>query len=331
MTGRISRRVFVRDLAILIGSAGMPVKAFPQQPALPRRVGVLLVGHSPESKNAQQFRQGLLDAGYSEGHDVVIDWRSADGDYARIPALAADLVNSKVDVIVADSTLAAQAVKRASSTIPIVMALIADPVGSGLVTNLAHPGGNVTGLSMMHTDLTAKRLQLLKEAIPGLRRVAVLWNPDTPPHTQAIRELKATAPSLSLEVTFVGARTLEEIGQAFSAFSQAHAQALYVIEDPFFFIHRTMLLKLALKARLPVSGGMQFADAGGLMSYGTNLGDLFRRAAGYVDKILKGASAADLPIEQPTRFELVVNLKTAKALGLNIPDSLLVQATEVIK
>jgi putative ABC transport system substrate-binding protein len=331
VTRRITRRAFVRDLAILIGSAGMPEKAFPQQPASPRRVGVLLVGHSPESKNAQQFRQGLLDAGYSEGRDVVIDWRSADGDYARIPALAVDLVNRKVDVIVADSTLAAQSVKRASSTIPIVMALVADPVGSGLVTNLAHPGGNVTGLSMMHTDLTAKRLQLLKEAIPGLRRVAVLWNPDTPPHTQAIRELKATAPSLSLEVNFVDARTIEEIGQAFSAVSRAHGQAVYVIEDPFFFIHRTMLLKLASKARLPVSGGMQFADVGGLMSYGTNLGDLFRRSAGYVDKILKGAKPGDLPIEQPTKFDLVVNLKTAKILGITIPQSILVRADEVIR
>ena len=319
-------------LAACLGPFGLASAADAQQPASPRRIGVLLVGFSPESKEAQAFRQGLRDAGYAEGRDVVIEWRSANGDYDRVPELAADLVQRKVDVIVVDSTLATQAVKRATSTIPIVMALVADPVGSGLVASLAHPGGNVTGLSMMMADLSAKRLQLLKEAIPRLTRVAVLWNPDTPYHPKVIEELKAVAPSLSIELSFVSARTPEEIGPAFSAVSRAHAQALYVIEDAFFFTHRTTLLKLASKARLPVIyGERHFADEGGLMSYGPNFGDLFRRSAGYVDKILKGAKPGDLPIEQPTKFELVVNLKTAKALGITIPESILLRADEVIR
>ena len=246
--------------------------------------------------------------------------------------MAADLVQSKVDVIVVDGTLATRAAKRATSTIPIVMALVADPVGSGLVANLAHPGGNVTGLSMMATELSAKRLQLLKETIPRLTRVAVLWNPDTPYHPKVIEDLKAAAPSLAIELNFVGVRTPEQFGPAFSAVSRAHAQALYVIGDPFFLTHRTTLLKLASKARLPVIyAEREFADEGGLMSYGPNLGDEFRRSAGYVDKILKGAKPGDLPIEQPTKFELVVNLKTAQALGITIPESILLQADEVIR
>ncbi len=303
-----------------------------QQPTSPRRVGVLLVLLSPESKEAQAFRQGLLDAGHAEGRDVVIEWRSAGGDYARVPALVADLVQRKVEVIVVISTVAAQAAKRATSAIPIVMAVVADPVESGLVANLAHPGGNVTGLSTMTSELSAKRLQLLKEAVPGVTRVAVLWNPATPFHTKVVEELKAAAPSLSIEVNFVNARTPEEFGPAFSAVSRWHAQALYVIDDPFFITHRTTLLEQAAKARLPViSGEKPFAEAGGLMSYGANFGDLFHRSAGYVDKILKGAKPGDLPIERPTKFELVVNLKTAKALGIKIPQSILLQADEVIK
>ena len=313
MIRRLSRRAFVSSLAALAASPAIvfkPQSAYAQQPASPRRIGVLLVGFSPESKEAQAFRQGLLDAGYAEGRDVVIEWRSANGDYARVPELAADLVQRKVDVIVVESTPAAQAVKRATSTIPIVMAVVADPVGSGLVANLAHPGGNVTGLSNMMAELSAKRLQLLKEAIPRVTRVAVLWNPDTPFHTKVIEDLKAAAPSLSIELNFVGARTPEEFGPAFSAVSRAHAQALYVIDDPFFFTHRTTLLKLASKARLPaIYGVRQYVDEGGLMSYGANFEDQVRRSAGYVDKILKGAKPGDLPIEQPTKFELVVNLK----------------------
>ena len=321
------------SLAALAASPAIvfkPQSAYAQQPASPRRIGVLFGALSPESKEAQAFRQGLLDAGYSEGRDVVIEWRTASGDYARLPELAADLVRSKVEVIVVQSTPAAQAAKRATSTIPIVMATVADPVGSGLVASLAHPGGNVTGLSTMVVELSAKRLQLLKEALPRVARVAVLWNPATPYH--AVEDLKAAAPSLSIELNFVAARTPVEFGPAFSAVSRAHAQALYVIDDAFFVNRRAMLVKLASKARLPAIYGFRlYVDEGGLMSYGSNYADHLRRSAGYVDKILKGTKPGDLPIEQPTKFELVVNLKTAKMLGITIPQSILLRADEVIK
>jgi putative tryptophan/tyrosine transport system substrate-binding protein len=315
-----------------LGPFGLASAADAQQPASPRRIGVLLGGLSPESKEAQAFRQGLLDAGYSEGRDVVIEWRTAGGDYARLPELAADLVQRKVDVIVVQSTLAGLAVKRATSTIPIVMATVADPIGSGLVANLAHPGGNVTGLSTMVVELSAKRLQLLKEALPRVVRVAVLGNPATPYHSKAVEDLKAVSSSLSIELNFVAARTPEEFGPAFSAVSRARAQALYVIDDAFFVSRRAMLVKLASKARLPAIYGFRlYVDEGGLISYGANYADLLRRSAGFVDKILKGAKPGDLPIEQPTKFELVVNLKTAKALGITIPKSILLQADEVIR
>ena len=308
-----------------------PQSAYAQQPASPRRIGVLLVAVSSESPLAQQFRQGLLEAGYVEGRDLVIEWRSAN-DFAGVPELAADLVRREVDVIVVETTPAAQAVKRATSTIPIVMALVADPVGSGLVASLSHPGGNVTGLSMMLADLTAKRLQVLKEAVPRTTRVAVLWTPAMPWHPKAITELKAAAPSLAVELRFVSARSPEEFSLAFSAVGQARAQALYVLDAPLFFAHRTTLLNLVSKARLPaIYSERRWSDEGGLISYGTNYFDLFRRAAGYVDKILKGAKPGDLPIEQPTKFELVVNLKAAKALGITIPESILLQADELIR
>jgi putative ABC transport system substrate-binding protein len=335
MIQRLSRRAFVSSLAALAASPAMvfkPQSTCAQQPASPRRIGVLLGGFLPESKEAQAFREGLRDAGYAEGRDVVIEWRHANGDYNRLPELVDDLVQRKVDVIVVESTVAAQAVKRATSTIPIVLAVVADPVGSGLVTNLAHPGGNVTGLSLMIAELSAKRLQLLKEAIPRVARVAVLWNPDTSFHPKVVQDLKAAAPSLSIELNFVAARTPEEFGPAFSAVSRAHAQALYVIDDTLFVNRRAMLVKLASKARLPSFYGFRlYVDEGGLMSYGSNFADQLRRSAGYVDKILKGAKPGDLPIEQPTKFELVVNLKTAKALGITIPQSILVRADEVIK
>ena len=319
-------------LTVCLGPLGLASAADAQQSASPRRIGVLLVISSPESIEAQAFRQGLREAGYAEGRHVVIEWRSANGDYARIPELAGDLVQREVDVIVVQTTPAAHAVKRATSSIPIVMAFAGDPVGSGLVASLARPGGNITGLSTMATELSAKRLQLLKEAMPRVARVAVLWNPDTPTYARAIEDLKTVAPSLSIELSFIRVRRADEIGPALSAVSRAHAEALYIIPDGFFFTHRMTLLKLASKARLPVIyGERHFADAGALMSYGPNVADLFRRSAEYVDKILKGAKPGDLPIEQPNTFELVVNLKTAKALGITIPESILLRADEVIR
>jgi putative tryptophan/tyrosine transport system substrate-binding protein len=302
------------------------------QPASPRHIGVLLVAWSPESKMVQAFREGLRDAGYVEGRDVVVELRNANGDYDRVPLLAADLVQSKVDVILADSTPATRGAMRATSTIPIVMANIADPVGSGLVANLEHPGGNVTGLTQMMVDLSAKRLQLLKETLPRAARVAVLWNTNAPYSPKVIEALKAAAPSLSIKLKFVGVRTSEEIDSAVSAVSRAHAQALYIIDDSIFEAHRTALLKLVSKTRLPcIYGERHWADEGGLMSYGADFKDLFRRSAGYVDKILKGAKPGDLPVEQPTKFDLVVNLKTAKALGITIPESILLRADELIR
>jgi len=309
-----------------------PLAAEAQQVASPRRIGVLLVGLSPEGKEAQHFREGLRDVGYSEGHNMVIEWRSAKGDYDRVPELVADLVQRKVDVIVMDSTFATQVAMRSTSTTPIVMALVVDPVGSGLVKSLARPGGNVTGLSMMTTELNAKRLQLLKEVIPRLARVGVLWNPDHPFHSKVVADLKKIAPSLSMELSFVGVRTAEQFGPGFSDVSRAQAQALYVVEDPIFFAHRMTLFTLASKARLAsIHELRRFPEQGALMSYGPDLHDLFYRAATYVDKILKGAKPADLPVEQPTKFELVINLKTAKALGLTIPHTLLMRADQVIE
>jgi len=322
----------ISSLVACLGTLNLSSAADMQQAAAPRRIGVLLVARSPESEEAQAFRRALLGAGYSEGSDVVIEWRSADGDYGRVSELVADLIQSKVDVLVVESTVATQAAKRATSTIPIVMTSTADPVGSGLVANLAHPAGNVTGLTIMTTDLVDKRLQLLKDIVPRLARVAVLGNPDSPYTRKVSEQLKAVAPSLSIKLTVVSARTLEQLDPAFSAIGRAHAQALYVIEDSMFTIHRATILERTSKARLPaIYSTREFTDRGGLMCYGVNMGDMFRRAAGYVDKILKGAKPGDLPIEQPTKFELVINLKTAKALGVTLPESVLLRADELIQ
>jgi len=232
-----------------------------------------------------------------------------------------------------DSTVGTEAAKRATSTIPIVMALVLDPVGSELIKSLAHPGGNVTGLSMMTTvDLNSKRLELLKGMLPQLSNVAVMWNPDHPLHQQQVVDLKTRAPFLAIELAFVAVRGADQLEPAFSDITGTKAQALYVIEDPLFFAQRAIVLKLAAAARLPTLHDLRrFPEEGALMSYGPDLYDLFRRSAGYVNLILKGAKPADLPVEQPTRFELVINLKTAKALNLNIPPTLLALADDVIE
>jgi len=323
------RRQFI---TLLGGTASLPLAARAQQTVAPRRIGVLLVGLSPDSTEAQHFRKGLLDAGYTEGRNLAIEWRSAKGDYKRVPDLVAELLQNKVEAIVMDSTVATHVAMRVTSTVPIIMALVVDPVGSGLVPSLAHPGGNVTGLSMMTTELNSKRLQLLKEVVPQLTRAAVLWNPDHPFHAKVVEDLKVIAPSLSLELSFAGMRTPDQFEEAFSDIARTRAQALYVVEDPIFFAGRAKLLGLASAARLPTIHELRrFPEAGALMSYGPDLHDLFRRAASYVDRILKGAKAADLPIEQPTKFEFIINLKTARALGLNIPSILLTFADGVIE
>jgi putative tryptophan/tyrosine transport system substrate-binding protein len=311
---------------------GIPRAADAQQTASPWRIGVLLVARSPGDKELQAFRRGLLDAGYSEGRELVIEWRFARGDYTRVPELVVDLIRRQVEVIVVDTTVATRAAKSATSTIPIVMTSIADPVGSGLVASLAHPGENVTGLSIMATDLIGKRLQVLKETLPRLTRVGVLWNPDTQYSPKVVEELRSVAPSLEIQLSFATARAPEEFGSAFSAFRREHAQALYVLEDSVFFVHRTTLNKLTSQARLPaIFAQARVVEEGGLISYGPNFADLFHRAAGYVDKILKGAKPGDLPIEQPTKFELAVNLKTAGTLGITIPESILLRADEAVQ
>jgi len=331
---RLSRRSFMNGAAALIASSVVAAasEASFAEVSSPRRIGVLLGGLSPQSREAQEFRKGLRDAGYIEGRDVVIEWRSAGGDSALAPRLANDLVEHKVEVIVATGTVAAQAAKRATSTIPIVASVVADPVGSGLVASLNHPGGNITGLSNMLADLSAKRLQLLKETIPSVGRVAVLWNPATPWHSEALQNLKRAAASQSVELIELSIQKPEEFGTAMSAVKRTKAEALYVFDDALFLVHRTELVKLASQVRLPaVYGTRDFPDVGGLMSYGANMSDLYRRSAQYVDKILRGAKPGDLPIEQPTVFELVINVKSAAALGLNIPQSILVRADDVIK
>jgi putative tryptophan/tyrosine transport system substrate-binding protein len=322
-----------REFMTLFGgaAAAWPLAARAQQATSPRRVGFLLVGLSPESKEVQVFRRELRKAGYIEGRNLMMEWRSANGDYDRVPALVEDLIRSNVDVIVHDSTIGTQVAKRTTSTIPVVMALVLDPIGSGLVESLAHPGGNITGLSMMAMELYPKRLQLLKEINPQLTRAAVWWNPDHPFHPKAVEEVKAAAPSLSIELSFAAVRKPEQFAPAFSDITRANAQAMYVVDDPIFFAHRGILLNLASAARLPtIYETRRYPEAGGLMCYGPDISDLFRRAAIYVDRLLQGAKPADLPVEQPTKFELVINLGTAKALGLTIPDRLLALADDVI-
>lgn len=323
-----------RDFIALLGTAALswPHAAHGQQMRTPRRVGVLLVGLSPESKEAKQFRLGLRDLGYTEGHDLLLEWRSANGNYDRVPALIASLLEKKVEVIVQDSTVGTELTKRATSNVPIVMALVLDPVGSGLVKSLARPDVNVTGLSMMATELYPKRMQLLKEVKPELSRVAVLWNPDHPFHAKAYEELQRIAPSLALQLVSTPVRDPEKLRAAFSDLGEAKAEALYVVEDPIFFAHRANLLELAAAARLPTIHELgRWPAANALMSYGPDLDDLFRRAALFVDRIFKGAKASELPVEQPTKFQLVINLKTAKSLGLTVPPTLLALTDEVIE
>jgi ABC-type uncharacterized transport system substrate-binding protein len=330
MSFNLRRREFIGLLGGV--TAIWPLPASAQQKALPR-IGVLLVGLSPDSKAAQHFRRGLRDAGYLEGRNVVIEWRYARGDYERVRAFVDEFIQTKVDVMVMDSTIGTETAKRATSTVPIVMALVLDPVGSKLIDSLANPGGNITGLSMMTTvDLNSKRLQLLKEVIPHLTRAAVMWNPDHPLHAGVVEDLKQRASKLGIELNFVAVRAPDQFASAFSGVSHAKAQALYVIEDPLFFANRQTILTAASAAGLPTLHDLRrFPEEGALMSYGPDLYDLFRRAAIYVDRILKGQAPASLPVEQPTKFELVINVKTARALGLDISSTLLALADDTLE
>jgi len=300
------------------------------------RIGYL-VGTPPTAGVAlhswEVFVQGLRELGWVEGKNIEIERRYSEGRYERYPDLVAELVQLRVDVLVASAAPATLAAKKATTTIPIVSVAVQDPVGLGLVQSLARPGGNITGPTLTGgLAILGKQLELLKESVPGVSRVAVLWNPANPMLPPQLRETEVAARALRVHLQPVKARGPEEFDGAFSAIIRERAEVLLVATDPMFFTHATRLADLATRNHLPAMYGLRgHVDAGGLMAYGASVSDLFRRAATYVDKILKGAKPGDLPMEQPTRFELVLNLKTAKALGLTIPQSVLLRADEVIQ
>jgi len=328
-----TRRAFVGTLAggLVAASAG----AEAQQAAKIARIGYLAPSLAASPHNHEAFRQGLRDLGYVEGRNLVIEYRDAEGTFERLPALAAQLVALKVDVIVAPNTVGTLAAKHATGTLPIVFATAGDPVASGVVTSLARPGGNVTGLSLLAPELVGKCLELLKQAVPGVSRVAALWEPGVVGERtdkDMLKRAEGAARALGVRFQVVEARGPAEFDRAFSDMTRARAGALTVLGSTMFSTERRRLVDLAAKNRLPaVYPWREFVDAGGLMAYGANIADLYRRAATYVDKILKGAEPANLPVEQPTKFELVINLKTAKALGLTIPPSLLQRVDQVIE
>ncbi|MBI2090619.1 MAG: ABC transporter substrate-binding protein [Deltaproteobacteria bacterium] len=293
------------------------------------RIGFLSGAHVEPFREA--FRQGLRELGYVEGQNIAIEWQHADGKVEGLPALAAELVRVKADVIVTGGTPALLAAKDATRTIPIVLC-IGDPVGEGFVASLARPRGNITGLSAISTDLSGKRLELLKETVPGLARVGVLWNRGDQGDAANFKETVAVAQALRLRVQSLEVRSSEDFESVFKAASGGRVHGLIVLPGSLIARHRTRIVALVAKNRLPaVYGNSWWVEAGGLMYYGPNINDLFRRAATYVDKILKGAKPADLPVEQPMKFELVINLKTAKALGIKIPAHLLMEADKVIE
>jgi len=323
---RLGTALFAIGVALLTLAAPLAAEA-PPAGKIPR-VGIL----AQNSPLWEDFRQGLRDLGYVEGRTIVIEYRWGEGSDEQFPRLAADLARLGADVIVAWGTPATLAAKNATNTIPIVMTGNGDPVGTGLVASLARPGGNITGLSSHNPGLEAKRLELLKELVPNLSHVAVLWNPANPLHGGLVREVKATASQLGVRLELVGVQGSTEFDAAFATMKKTRPDALIVEPDNFFYFHRKRIVDFATTSHLPAVFTLRgFADAGGLLAYGANYSALFRRAAIYVDKILKGAKPADLPVEQPTKFELVINLKTAKALGLTIPPSLRLRADQVIE
>ena len=283
------------------------------------------------SARTEAFQQGLRELGYVEGKNILVEYRYADTKPDRLPSLAADLVRLNVRVIVTEGTTATRIAKEATSTIPIVMAQDPDPVGMGFVASLARPGGNITGLSNLRSELSAKRLELLKEAVPGLVHVAVLGTLTTPGAAQELRETELAAQKYRVQIRYLDVKSLQDIESAFQAATTGRANAVVALASPFLLTHRTKVAELAAKSRLPaIYHATDFVEDGGLMSYGVIITDLFRRAAIYVDKILKGAKPADLPVEQPTKITFV-NLKAAKQIGFTIPPSLLVRADRVIE
>jgi len=322
----VRRREFI---TLLSGAAAWPLSARAQQAARRPTIGYMGV-NTPvvESQRTAAFVQRLRELGWIEGRNVAVEYRWAEGRNERFAEIAAELVQLKVEVIVTAGTAAVVAAKQATSVIPIIFALGGDPVGTGLVASLARPGGNVTGLTQQSTDLAGKRVELLREVVPGLGRLATMANIGNPLAVLEMREVHAAARTLGLEVATSEIRRAEDIAPAFDAL-KGRADALYVVADPLVTTNRIRINTLALGARLPTMHGQNDnVEAGGLMSYGANFPDLYRRAADYVDKILRGTKPADIPVEQPTKFDLAINLTTAKALGLKIPES---RADEVIE
>ena len=328
----IDGRAFLSTMAGNLLAA--PLAAQAQQSGKTYRIGFVEAGAPSANQHfLDAFKRGLRELGYVEGQNITIEERWAEGRNERFPALLAELVRLKVDLIVSWGTQGVTAAKNATETIPIVMIAVRDPVGTGLIASLVRPGGNVTGVSgYAGLEIVAKQLELLKETVPKIRRVAILSNPTNAYHQLAIRQVNVQARPLGLQLQFLEARGPNEFDGAFAAMAKERVGALLVLSDAVLNSHRTRLADLAARSRLPAAYGVrESVEAGGLMSYGPSFLDLFRRSAAYVDKILKGAKPADLPVEQPTKFELVINLKTAKALGLTIPPSLLQRADKVIE
>jgi putative ABC transport system substrate-binding protein len=314
-------------LALSFPAAAQQAKKIP-------RIGFLAsVSASSDADRIEAFRQGLRELGYVEGQNVTIEYRWADGRFEQLPDLAAELVRLKVDVIVAVVTQASLAAKKATGTIPIVMVGVSDPVGSGLVASLARPGTNITGTSSMTAEIIGKLLELLKETLPKISRVAALWNPANPVfQALQLRETEVAARALGVQLQILEARGPDEIDRAFAAMVKERTKALLILGDPVFTSHRKRIADLAAKYRLPaVSGTREYVEAGGLMAYGPSFPDMHRRAATYVDKILKGTKPADLPVEQPKKFEFIINLKAAKQIRLTIPPNVLARADKVIR
>ena len=313
-------------LAAPLAAEGQPAGRLPRIGFLGNSTGAL------EANLVGPFREGLRDLGYDEGRNVLIEYRWAEGKYERFPALIAELIALKVDVIVTAGTPASLAVKKAATSIPLVMVAVGDPIGTGLVTSLARPGGNITGLTSIAADLEGKRLELLREVVPKLSHIAVLWNPASAFQVVAEKEVQAAAQVLRLKVLSLGVQAPSEFDNAFSAILRERPGALLVLADRLFLHNRARIMEFAAQNRLPgVHAYRELVEAGGLMSFGPSYVGMHRRAAYFVDRILKGVKPADLPVEQPMKFDLVINLKTAKALGITIPPTLLIQADEVIQ
>jgi ABC-type uncharacterized transport system substrate-binding protein len=327
----VDRRRFL--LTALAGTLAAPLAGGAQEAARVWRIGFLAPGsYTSGDPRVEALRRGFLELGYAEGRNLAFEFRWAGGKAARLPALATELAKLKVDVIVTQGTQATDAARRAVTTIPIVFAVAGDPIGTGLVTSLAQPGANVTGLTDIAPEIAGKRLELVREAVPGISRIAVLWNPANPSAGPQMKDTGAVARSIGLSVRSLELRDVSQLEGAFATAVQDQARAVVVLSDGALYGRRVQIAELAAKHRVPcIAWTPEFAKSGCLMAYGANVVELHRRAAAFVDRILKGASPGRLPVEQPTKFELVINLKTAKALGLTIPPSLLLRADQVLE